>query len=316
MARAVMNRWQDAAPAPIVLLLGKEDLLVSRALRRIAEILRMEDPGLEVHDIDAGDYDKGSLALAASPSLFMEPKLLRVTNLNGMSDDFLDEAMAMVDDPFDGATVVMHHTQVTTRGKRLLDAIRAGKGSVIDCGELKNDSQWLDFVAGEFQDAGRQVTDGARGLLVKRFSNSLGALAGAIAQLVSDTTGPIDEQVVERYYEAHEQTTAFQVADATLRGDVSGALVLLRQALWSGANPVPIVAAFAYRVRVLAKVSTGERLKLAPRSIDDARRELRRFDEARIARAVRVVAETDLAVKGGSRSPEYALERMIRILGS
>lgn len=311
-----MIRWQEAAPAPIVLLLGKEDLLVSRAQRRIAEILRMEDPGLEVHDIDAGAYDKGSLALAASPSLFMEPKLLRVGNLGGMSDEFLDEAMSMIADPFEGATVVMHHTQATTRGKRLLDAIKSGKGAVIDCGELKTETQMAQFANGEFADAGRQVTDGARGLLVKRFSNSLGALAGAIAQLVSDTTGPITEEVVERYYEAHEQTTAFQVADATLRGDVSGAVVALRKAFWSGAHPVPIVAAFAYRIRVMAKVSTGERVKLAPRSIDDARRDLRRFDEARLARALRIVAETDLAVKGGSRSPEYALERMIRILGS
>ena len=316
MARTPMTRWQEAAPAPIVLLLGKEELLVSRANRRIRDILRMEDEGLEVHDIDAGSYDPGTLALQASPSLFMEPKLLRVSDLNSMTDAFLDDAMAMIDDPFDGATVVMHHSGATTRGKRLLDAVKGGKGIVVDCGELKYDSEKQAFARAEFVEAGREATPGAQNLLVKRFSDSIGSLAGAIAQLVADTTGQITEEVVEKYYEAHEHTTAFQVADAAVRGNAAQALVLLRQTLWSGAHPVPIVAAFAYRIRSLAKVSTGQRVRLAPKAIDEARSDLRRFDEAKLARAVRVVAETDLAVKGGERSPEYALERMIRILAA
>ena len=82
--RTPMTRWQEAVPAPIVLLLGKEELLVSRANRRIRDILRMEDEGLDVDDIDAGSYDPGTLALQASPSLFMEPKLLRVSDLDSI----------------------------------------------------------------------------------------------------------------------------------------------------------------------------------------------------------------------------------------
>lgn len=311
-----MTRWQEASPAPIVLLLGKEELLASRASKRIRDILRMEDEGLEVHDIDASSYTPGTLAMQASPSLFMEPKLLRVSDLERMDDAFLEEAMAMVNDPFEGATVVMHHSAASTRGKRLLDAIKGGKGMVVDCGELKHDNEKQAFAREEFAEAGRQITEGARSLLVKQFSDSLGSLAGAIAQLIADTSGQITEDVVKQYYEGHEQTNAFNVADAALGGNAERALVLLRQAMWSGAHPVPIVAAFAYRVRTMAKVSTGARVRLAPKALDDAKRDLRRFNEATLARAVRIVAETDLAVKGGSRSPEYALERMIRILAA
>ena len=45
--------WNNAKPAPIVLVSGAEGFLADRATQRIREILRDADASLEVSDVDA-----------------------------------------------------------------------------------------------------------------------------------------------------------------------------------------------------------------------------------------------------------------------
>ena len=73
-----------------MLVSGTETVLADRAIRQLRDILKAEDPSLEVVDIDAGSYAPGELITLASPSLFGEPRLLRVENVEKSSDAFLD----------------------------------------------------------------------------------------------------------------------------------------------------------------------------------------------------------------------------------
>lgn len=324
MASSGQITWEAASPAPIVLLHGKEELLASRASARIKQILQMEDPDLEVIDIAADDYEPGALLMHASPSLFMEPKLLRVNGVAKMSDAFLEDALAAVEQPFDSTTILLRHDGSSTRGKKLLDTVKKGGGVVVDCSEVKRFEAKIAFARAEFAEADREATPGALNRLVKLFERSLEELAGAISQLVADTSGQVTEETVKQYYRGSEATTAFEVADAAISGNAGQALVLLRQAIWSGSSPVPIVAAFAARLRTMAKVSAApgpeaqaaKTLGMAPWMVRNARRDLQRFSEERLARCIRVIAETDHAVKGASRAPEYSVERMVRIIAA
>jgi DNA polymerase-3 subunit delta len=148
--------WDQVRPAPIVLVSGTETVLADRAIRLLRDILRAEDPSLEVSDIDAGAYAPGELLTLASPSLFAEPRLIRVENVDKMTDAFLDETLAYVAAPADETYLVLRYPS-GTRGKKLLDAIRAGTGGGIEvvCAELKRDSDKQDFVAAEFAAARR-----------------------------------------------------------------------------------------------------------------------------------------------------------------
>ncbi|MFP3467992.1 DNA polymerase III subunit delta, partial [Leifsonia sp. SIMBA_070] len=83
--------------------------------------LKNEDPSLEVTDIRADDYAAGTLLSVTSPSLFGEPRLVRVAGIEKCNDAFLNEALAYIEAPQDGATVVLRHTGATVRGKKLLD---------------------------------------------------------------------------------------------------------------------------------------------------------------------------------------------------
>ena len=312
--------WDQVRPAPVVLVTGGETVLADRAIRLLRDILRAEDPSLEVSDLDAGSYGPGELLTLASPSLFGEPRMLRVENLDKMTDAFLEEALAYLENPADETYLVLRHPG-GLRGKKLLDAIRAGTGGGIEvvCAELKRDSDRQDFVVAEFRAANRKITGGALRALVGAFTEDLGELAAACQQLLADTHDEITEETVARYYGGRVETTAFAVADAAIAGRHGEALGLMRHALASGADPVPMVAAFAVKIRTMAKLSgargssneLAQRFGLAPWQVDRARRDLQGWTDAGLGRAIRVLAEADAQVKGGGRDPVYALEVVV-----
>ncbi len=317
--------WDQARPAPVVLVSGTEGFLADRAIRTLRDLLKAEDPSLEISDIDAAGYVPGELITLASPSLFGEPRLIRATAVEKATDAFLAEALAYLEGPADGTYLVLRHGG-GVRGKKLLDAVRSGLGSGVEivCVELKKEQERAAFAAAEFALARRRITPGALRALVTAFADDIAELAAACQQLLADAADEITEPLVERYYSGRVETNAFRVADIAIAGRYGEALVLLRHALASGADPVPIVAAFASKIRTMAKVS-GSRgsagqlagsLGLAPWQIDAARRDLRGWDDEGLARCVELVAATDQAVKGGGRDPVYALERMVTLISA
>jgi hypothetical protein len=96
--------WRTPQPAPIVLVSGPEDVCAERAIAGVREYLRAEDASLEVSDVRADDYGPGSLLALTSPSLFGEPRLVRVTGVEKCSDAFLAEAISYLEAPQDGAS--------------------------------------------------------------------------------------------------------------------------------------------------------------------------------------------------------------------
>lgn len=317
--------WNNARPAPIVLVSGAEEFLADRATQKIRDILRAADASLEVSDVDASNYVSGELLTLASPSLFGEPRLIRVSNVEKCNDEFLSEMLDYTESPDPDTTVVLRHGG-GVRGKKLLDTLRAGTGGAVEivCAELKSDNDKFDFASNEFRIAGRKIAPSALRSLVQAFSGSGSELANACQQLIADADGDITDRTVEDYYGGRIEATAFKVVDSAVAGRLGDALVTLRHALQSGADPVPIVATFASKLRLMAKLygerrSSGElagALGAAPWQIDRARKDLSGWSETGLGNAIEVIAQTDANVKGASRDPIYALERMVNVVAS
>ncbi|MFJ6113573.1 DNA polymerase III subunit delta [Agrococcus sediminis] len=314
--------WEQISPAPVVLVFGKESYLAGRALQRLRALLLLEDPELEVHDVDAGQYSDGALELIASPSLFDEPRLIRVENGVKATDAFIADALRYLAAPVDGTTLVIRHDGSTVRGKKMLDAIRSTPGAIeVVCQPLKRD-ELVPFVRAELRLLERDATPGAIAALVDAFASDIAELANAVRQVAQDTDGTVTEQVVRTYYAGRVETTAFAVVDAVIAGDVARALVTLRQAIATGADPVPIVAAFAMRYRQLAKVSgagggdgqAARQLGMQDWQVRNARRDLRGLSDALLCDAIEAIAHADAAVKGAERDPQHAVERLVRQL--
>lgn len=317
--------WNRVRPAPVVLITGPEELLAGRAARAIRSQLAELDAALETSELEADKYAPGELLTLASPSLFAEPRFIRVSGVEKCTDDFLAEMLEYLDSPADDTVVVLRHAG-GQRGKKLLDAIRAASGTAIEivCAELKKDSDRYDFAMAEFKSAQRSVTPGAVRGIVSAFTGELAELAAACQQLIADSEGEITERTVERYYSGRVETNAFKVADAAIAGHRGEALGLLRHALATGADPVPLVAAFAAKVRTMAKLSgaygppgqLASRFGLAPWQVDRARRDLQGWSDEGLARVIQLLAETDAAVKGAAYDPEFALERLVTVIAA
>lgn len=309
--------WDAAEPAPVVLVRGAEDLLAERAVDRVVDLVRERDPEVEKSELEGATYGAGMLTVAASPSLFGESTVVVVRRAEAATEALVADVVAYVAQP-DASTVVVVQHGGGVRGKKMLDAITASGAPVVQCDPIKKDADKASFVTAEFRAARRRVDAAAVRALVDALGSDLRELASACAQLVADTTGTVTEALVDRYYGGRVEATGFRVADAAVGGDAGEAVALLRHAIATGADPVPIVAALALKLRTLGKVAamrgggvTAKELGLAPWQVDRARKDLGRWNPEGLATAITAVAQADAEVKGEGRDPVFAVERAV-----
>lgn len=316
--------WDAAELAPVVLVRGAEGLLADRAVARLLHSAREEDPEVEVTRIEAAAYDSGRLEMLASPSLFGEMRCIVADGVEACTDAFHDDVLAYLRSPAHDVRVILRHNG-GQRAKKVLDAVPGAGFPVVVCEPLKYDTDKASFVSAEFARAHRRIEPGAVQALVRAVGSDLRELGAACSQLVADTTGTVTEAVVERYHGGRVEATGFKVADAAVAGHAGEALTLLRHAVGTGADPVPLVAALAVKLRTMAKVdatrgrsgySVGE-LGMAPWQVDQARRALAGWSPEGLAAAITAVAAADAEVKGEGRDPVFAVERaVLRVVAS
>lgn len=308
-------------PAAVVLVGGPEDYLGSRAMDRIRSQVRTAQPDVEVTRLHAGSYEPGSLAMNVSPSLFGEHKLIEVEGVEAMNDAFLADALKYLARPEPDAVLVLRHGG-GVRGKKLLDAVKAGGWPVVDCQPLKKEAEKMAFVAAEFKAASRRIEPEAMHALVNAVGAQLAELAAACSQLIADAGTTVDAALVDRYYGGRVEASAFKVADAAMAGNAALALSTLRHALDTGADPVPIVAALASKLRSLAKVAGSQgssaqiakQLGMQPWLVEQAQREVRRWTPEGLVRSIQAAAEADAQVKGLAKDPVYAVEHAVTVI--
>ncbi|MEY4321821.1 MAG: hypothetical protein RL167_549 [Actinomycetota bacterium] len=322
MSKAKIIDWRAATPAPVVFISGGEEYLASRAIRSIREQLKQVDEALEFHEVNSADYQSGQLLNLTSPSLFAEPRLVVVSGVEKCSDAFIEDGIQYLSQPTDETCVIIRHNGSSVRGKKLIESLRASSITIeLPCLEIKKDAERVAFVQAEFKAANRQITVGAVRALLDAFADDLAELASACSQLLQDNSEQITDAVVERYYGGRVETNAFKVADAAFAGQTGAALALLRHALATGADPVPMVAALSMKVRQLAKLHSNraaspQSLGMAPWQLDRARKDLVGWSEEGLAAAIQAVATADAAAKGAERDPVFALEKLVQLLAS
>jgi DNA polymerase-3 subunit delta len=288
---------------------------------RVRAQVRTASPDVEVSRINASSYEAGTLLMQVSPSLFGESKLIEVEAVEAMNDAFLADALAYLGHPEPDAVLVLRHGG-GARGKKLLDAVKKGGWPVVDCQPLKKDADKVAFVASEFKAGGRRIEPDAVQALVNAVGANLSELAAACSQLIADAGTTVTTDIVDRYYGGRIEATAFKVADAAMAGNGPLALSTLRHALATGADPVPLVAALAAKLRTVARVAgaSGSSAQIAaelgmqPWLVEQAQRDVRRWTPEGLVRSIQATAEADAQVKGLARDPVYAVEQAVRII--
>ena len=140
------------------------------------------------------------------------------------------------------------------KGKAVLEAARKADALEIGCAKLARPEERIDFVRAEVRRAGGTIAAEAAATLVDAVGSDLRELAAVSAQLVSDSGGQVDVDLVRAYHRGRAEVTGFAVSDLAVNGKAGSALETLRFALSVGVPHVVIADAIADGVRSVAKV--------------------------------------------------------------
>ncbi|MFG2104853.1 DNA polymerase III subunit delta [Micromonospora echinaurantiaca] len=308
-----------ASLPPILLVLGDEELLATRAVSEAVARARSVDPDVDVREYQAGSLTVGEIAEMLSPSLFGGRRVLILRSGQDARKDLVTALLAYAKNPDPEVQLVVLHLG-GAKGKAFADGLKAAGATVVPAAKLKGHRDRVAFVRDEIRRAGGKCTEDAAEALIAAVGNDLRELAAACSQLMADTDGRIGADTVARYYRGRVEVTGFTVADAAMVGDLPGALEALRWALHVGVDPVPIADAIADGVRTVARVAAAGRgdpyqlastLGMPAWKIRGAQQRARGWTPEGLVQAMQAAAECNAAVKGGADDRAYALERAV-----
>ncbi|HVU74289.1 MAG TPA: DNA polymerase III subunit delta [Mycobacteriales bacterium] len=309
---------------PLTLVVGPEELLVAREVRRIVAAARARDADADVRELAGDAVELGLLLDLATPSMFGGDRVVVIRDAQDLAEDVREALVGYIDqtaaEPAPDVVLVIAHSGVV-KGKRLLDAMKAAKARVVTIAPIGKPGERLEFVQGEIRAAGRESTAGAVRALVEAVGTDLRELAAAVAQLVADTPPgtAIDERTVAAHHRGRAETSGFAIADAAVAGDVAGALALLRHALDDGESEVYMLSALATGLRDIGLVrgasgpsgALAKRFGMPPWKVEKAQRVARGWTDDGVAAAVGAVAEADRMLKGEGASNRHTIEQAV-----
>ena len=317
--------WDDGRVAPddllvpLTLVVGEEEFLVSRAVSQVLRAARARNTAVEIADLECAALQPGDLAEALTPSLFGDERVIVLRAAQDLVKEVAAEVVSYAGDPVPEIMLVVHHAG-GAKGKATLTSLVGVGGRKVDCPKIAKASERRDFVRNELRADKRQVSEDAVTALLDAVGNDLRELAAAASQLLSDTEGPITDEVVGRYHRGRAESSGFSIADRAVDGDLAGALELARWGQVTGLAPVLVTSALASTLRAVAQVASAGRqpvnvlagqLGIPPWKVEKTQRQARAWRPDGLSTALQAVALADGQVKGAATEPGYAVERAL-----
>nr|WP_233507283.1 DNA polymerase III subunit delta [Jiangella anatolica] len=301
-------------------------MLAERAAGAVVRAARAADPDADVSQVAGSGLTAGSLAEHVSPSLFATRRVLLVNDVQDVAESVGDALVGYVTTPIEEIHVVLLHPG-GIKGKKLLTALRKAGVHEVPAERLTRPDDQVSFVRAEVRRNGGRIDEAAARQLVESVGGDLRGLASAAGQLAVDAPdGQVTGQVVAMYFEGRAEVKGWVVADRAVEGRTGEAVEQLRWAIETGTDPVLVTGALATSLRSLARLAGAPRgmrdadvardLGIPPWKVRVLRGQLRGWSPAGLARAIRAVADADLAVKGGGNDSALALTTALVAIGT
>ena len=304
------------------LLTGSEELLLRRAAGALLDELRVQDPGLDVTDVRAGDLPEGRLPDLRTASLFGTRRAVVVREAHELPAAAVAELHAEAERGSPETVVVLLATRAGRLGglaKRLQEL-----GGRIDVSPPRpwEAARWGRLVADEFARHQRVVDRVAVTALMRHAGTDVPALVEKVDQVAATAPpGRVTAEHVERVVVGHGSKGSFAVADAMCDRQPARALELLRGVLEDGDDPVLALGALAYRLRSIVAVAGGIEPKAVGLNVSTGQaRRLRavraNFGPGELTAAYRTLAWADREIKGGELPPALVVERAVAAIAT
>ena len=299
---------------PVHLVLGEDDFLAERATKAI---VAQAGEGVEVTTLRAGDVSEGEIAMATSPSLFTEDRVVVVKHAELAGKEPTEILLQACVNPAPGITLIVEHTG---GGRQKAMVKKFAKVAEVHKADALKDNERRSWLMEEFRSHGVRPTPDVAAAVLESVGSDLRELASAVSQLVSDTEGELTVESVRAYYVGVAEVAGFDIADQAVAGRADRALASTRRALQLGTSPVSIAAALARKVGDIAKLhgvrgnpdQLARTVGMHPYVAKKTMQVARQWSGDAVSHAVIIVSDLDAEVKGQGGDPEFALENAVR----
>ena len=299
---------------PVHLVLGEDDFLAERATKAI---VAQAGEGVEVTTLRAGDVSEGEIAMATSPSLFAEDRVVVVKHAELAGKEPTEILLQACVNPAPGITLIIEHTG---GGRQKAMVKKFAKVAEVHKADALKDNERRSWLMEEFRSHGVRPTPDVAAAVLESVGSDLRELASAVSQLVSDTEGELTVESVRAYYVGVAEVAGFDIADQAVAGRADRALASTRRALQLGTSPVSIAAALARKVGDIAKLhgvrgnpdQLARTVGMHPYVAKKTMQVARQWSGDAVSHAVIIVSDLDAEVKGQGGDPEFALENAVR----
>ena len=299
---------------PVHLVLGEDDFLAERATKAI---VAQAGEGVEVTTLRAGDVSEGEIAMATSPSLFAEDRVVVVKHAELAGKEPTEILLQACVNPAPGITLIVEHTG---GGRQKAMVKKFAKVAEVHKADPLKDNERRSWLMEEFRSHGVRPTPDVAAAVLESVGSDLRELASAVSQLVSDTEGELTVESVRAYYVGVAEVAGFDIADQAVAGRADRALASTRRALQLGTSPVSIAAALARKVGDIAKLhgvrgnpdQLARTVGMHPYVAKKTMQVARQWSGDAVSHAVIIVSDLDAEVKGHGGDPEFALENAVR----
>ncbi|MDC7108864.1 DNA polymerase III subunit delta [Corynebacterium afermentans] len=299
---------------PVHLVLGEDDFLAERATKAI---VAQAGEGVEVTTLRAGDVSEGEIAMATSPSLFAEDRVVVVKHAELAGKEPTEILLQACVNPVPGITLIVEHTG---GGRQKAMVKKFAKVAEVHKADALKDNERRSWLMEEFRSHGVRPTPDVAAAVLESVGSDLRELASAVSQLVSDTEGELTVEAVRAYYVGVAEVAGFDIADQAVAGRADRALASTRRALQLGTSPVSIAAALARKVGDIAKLhgvrgnpdQLARTVGMHPYVVKKTMQVAHQWSGDAVSHAVIIVSDLDAEVKGQGGDPEFALENAVR----
>ncbi len=308
---------------PIYFLFGPETYLRDEAARSIAD---QAMSGTLLHEFNDSTFnltsDDARDAIAAAEQLPMmsQRRVVRIKNLGKLKEADEEVLLNYVNRPVD-TSVVIFITEEIDKRKKLAKVLMAGAAFEFQPLKLNELQAWIRFY---LKDLTAEIEPQALQRILETVISDLHTLANELNKLAAAAlpSGRITTELVDSLVGRSREHMNWELSDHIVSRNRRGALKTLKDLLDDGVEPLLLIGLIAgtYRRMALAKALLSQgaspatifsEVRMPPFKQRDYLAMLNRVDSERLARTIRRVAETDLAIKTSKATPRMQVEMLV-----
>lgn len=315
---------------PVYLVRGDQPVLLADAVKHlVSELAGGGDAGVMTEELAGDEYTVGALVDAAqTPPFLGDRRIVVARDVGRFSTHDVEPLVAYLADPLDTTSLIL----VAGGGqlaRPLVEAVRKA-GHVVDAGVPggRGRSTWL---AARLKEGPVRLDGRAAALVGEHLGDDVDRL-GSLLEMLAAAYGRgarIGPEELAPFLGGAGSVAPWELTDAIDRGDRAAALELLHRMIGQGdRHPFQVLATlhahFARMLKLDGADVTGEKqaaellgLRGSTFPAKKALGQVRRLGHERVVRAIDLLAEADLDLRGGKAWPDHlVLEVLVARLAS